>query len=201
MLISAITTTVLLFSQVVVDNKDPYSPLPQIAVQKCKHLKNASPKKKEKALAVAKILHKVEADEGIPGKMRGMILAAACLESGFSPKAKGDRKFSKSKKKPMAIGVLQMWPIYEKAYGVDRNDPQSSAVGWLRHIKRQVPKVKRQCKYKTLRRIWVAAWVTGIRYKKPGGRCHERPKHYRFFLKIRRIYEAQTKKSLTKSGK
>lgn len=203
MLISIITASVLITSQALPDKKDqdPFVSLPEIAVQNCKYLKNASPAKKAKALKVAKILHDVESNQGIPNKMRGMILSAACLESGFNPDAKGDRKFSKSKKKPMAIGVLQMWPVYERAYKVNRRDPRSSAIGWLHHIKRQVPKVRRQCKYRSVRKIWVAAWVTGIRYKKPGGRCHERPKHYRFFLKIRRIYEAQTKKSLTKSGK
>ena len=34
-----------------------------------------------------------------PPEMRGMLLAAACMESGFNPNARGDRKFSKSKKK------------------------------------------------------------------------------------------------------
>ena len=101
----------------------------------------------------------------------------------------------------MAVGVLQLWPWYERAYGVDRKDPKSAANAWLRHIKRQLPGVKRNCKHRTLKKIWVAAWVTGIRYKKPGGRCSERPKHYRFFKKIRRIYEIQTKKSIIKSGK
>ena len=195
------TIAALVLGQIDLDEKDPFRNLPEIAVQNCKHLKNATPDKKAKALAVAKMLHDVESVQSIPEKMRGMILSAACLESGFNPSAKGDRKFSKSKKKPMAIGVLQLWPWYEKYYRTNRRDPKSSASGWLRHIKRQVPKVKRQCKFRSIRKIWVAAWVTGIRYKKPGGRCYERPKHYRFFLKIRRIYEAQTRKSLTKSGK
>mgnify|MGYP001206156002 CR=1 FL=1 len=101
----------------------------------------------------------------------------------------------------MAIGVLQLWPWYERAYGVDRKDPKSAANAWLKHIKRQLSGVKRMCKHRSLRKVWVAAWVTGIRYKKTGGRCNERPKHYRFFKKIRRIYETQTKKSFIKSGK
>ena len=79
----------------------------------------------------------------------------------------------------MAIGILQQWPMYEKVYGTDRTDPVSAAMTWMQHIVRQIPKVKKQCRYRTDKRIWLAAWVTGIRYKKPGGRCNERPKHYR----------------------
>jgi len=129
-------------------------------------------------------LVKIEKSFNPPPEMRGMILAAACMESGFNPKAKGDRKFSKSKKTPMAIGILQMWPIYEKMFpGLDRTDPKQAAAGWMRHIANQIPKVKRRCRYKTDGRIWLAAWVTGIRYKKIGGRCKERPKHYRLLKK------------------
>ena len=124
-----------------------------------------------------------------PSKMKGMILAAACMESGFRPHAKGDRKFSKSKKKPMAIGVLQQWPYYETAYNTDRKDPRSAGMSWMTHIVRQIPKVKKQCRYKTDDRVWLAAWVTGIRYKKAGGRCKERPKHYRLLKKWHRQIE------------
>ena len=54
------------------------------------------------------------------------------------------RKFSKSKKKPMAIGILQLWPIYEKMYpGLDRTNPQQSAEAWMNHIVKKIPKVKR----------------------------------------------------------
>lgn len=125
-------------------------------------------------------LIKIERSFNPPPEMRGMLLAAACMESGYNPKAKGDKKFSKSKKKPMAIGILQMWPFYEKAYpGVDRTDPKSAATAWMQHIVKQLPKVKKTCKYKTDAKNWLAAWVTGIRSKKKGGRCNERPLHYR----------------------
>jgi hypothetical protein len=117
---------------------------------------------------------------GVPNSLRGMTLAAACSESGYNPKAKGDRKFSKSKKKPMAIGMFQLWPIYEKMYpGLSRTDPVASVEAWLDHIIKKIPKVKRQCKFKREKKIWVAAWVTGIRYKKKGGRCYEKPRHLR----------------------
>ena len=192
---------VAILSLITTSDFDSQLEMPKIAVENCKHLKKATEKRKREALKVAHVLYQVEKEMNIPITMRGMTLAAACLESGFSPDALGDRKFSKSKKKPMAVGVLQLWKWYEDTYGVNRKDPKSSVSGWLKHIKRQVPKVKKQCRYRSERRIWVAAWVTGIRYKKPGGRCKEKPRHYRYFLKIRKIYDIKTRKSLIISGK
>lgn len=171
------------------------------AISLCKNLKSASVEKVEAAREVAFILDDVEKQMQIPNEMRGMTLAAACSESGFNPSALGDRKFSKNGKKPMALGVLQLWPFYEKAYDTDRRDPRSSAESWLTHIKKMIPKVKRDCKYKTTKKIWVAAWVTGIRYKKPGGRCKEKPLHLKPFLRIRKSYETQIKNSLIHTGK
>ena len=200
MTVSMLIITLLTIESPIVDIKSQKT-LPEIAVSNCWHLKNAPDEKRKKALSVAQTIFDVEEDQKVPEKMRGMSLAAACLESGFNSKALGDRKFSKNKKKPMAVGVFQLWPWYERAYGVDRKDPAESAAAWIKHIKRQVPRIKRMCRHRSLEKVWVAAWVTGIRYKKPGGRCKERPKHYRFFRKIRKIYEAQTKKSLTILGK
>jgi len=132
-------------------------------------------------------LIEVEKSFNVPVELRGMILAAACKESGYNPQAKGDHKFSRDKKTPMAIGILQMWKIYEKMYpGLDRTDPKAAAIGWMSHINKQVPKVKRKCKYRRPVNIWVAAWVTGIRSKKPGGRCKERPTHLRLLKKWHR---------------
>jgi len=129
---------------------------------------------------IIKELIEVEKSFSPPPEMRGMLLAAACMESGFNPFAKGDRKFSKNKKKPMAIGILQQWPIYEKMYpGLDRTNPKQAATTWMKHIVKMIPKVKKTCGYKTDARVWLAAWVTGIRSKKVGGRCKERPLHYR----------------------
>jgi hypothetical protein len=152
--------------------------------------RSADPAKIDYSLLVKLI--EIEKSYNPPPAMRGMILAAACMESGYNPKAKGDRKFSKSKKKPMAIGILQMWPIYEKMFpGLKRTDPEAAAHGWMKHIVRQIPKVKRMCRYKTEDKIWLAAWVTGIRYKKKGGRCKEAPKHYRLLRKWHRNIEKQ----------
>lgn len=168
---------------------DAAHPIVSVAVDNCRYLKGASPKRIKLALEVANILFEVESRYDIPPKLKGMILSAGCVESGFNPKAKGDHRFSKSKKKPMAIGVLQLWKFYEKAYGIDRKDPKASAEAWMKHIARMVPKVKRQCRYRKPTKVWIAAWVTGIRYRKKGGRCKERPKHLRYLKKMHRIYD------------
>ena len=129
-------------------------------------------------------LIEIEKSYNPPPSMRGMLLAAACMESGYNPHATGDHKFSKSKKKPMAIGILQLWPVYEKIMpGLDRRNPEQAARAWMNHIVKKIPKVKKQCKYRTAKKIWLAAWVTGIRYKKAGGRCNERPLHYRLLTR------------------
>ena len=142
-------------------------------------------------------LIEVEKSFNPPTGMKGMILAAACMESKYNPKAKGDRKFSKDKKTPMAIGIFQLWPIYEKMYpGIDRTDPEAAAKAWMGHIVKQLPKVKKRCKYKTDDRTWLAAWVTGIRFKKPGGRCKEAPNHYRILKRWHRNIKRNRKKIL-----
>ena len=162
------------------DGPVTYDELKYYAMYHCKN-------NKEPSISIIETLIDVEKSFNPPPEMRGMILSAACMESGFNPRAKGDRKFSRDKKTPMAVGILQLWPIYEKMFpGMDRTNPKESAVAWMKHIVKKIPKVKRQCKYKTQKRIWLAAWVTGIRYKKPGGRCKERPKHYRLLRKWHR---------------
>ena len=130
-------------------------------------------------IALLDKLIEVEKEFNVAAEFRGMVLAAACQESKYNPVAKGDKKFSKNKKTPMAIGILQLWPFYERAYSVERTNPVESARAWMYHIVKQLPKVKRQCRYNKEYKLWVAAWVTGIRYKKPGGRCREVPKHLR----------------------
>lgn len=132
----------------------------------------------------AKLL-KVETEMSVPDEMRGMTLAAACVESGFNEKAEGDHRFSKDKKTPMAIGILQMWPCYEKAYKVNRRDVESSARGWLTHIARQLPSVRKRCNTKDDVNQWRLAWVHGVRAPKAGGRCNENVSHWYLFAKIK----------------
>ena len=171
----------------------------QMVEQARTNCRNRSPDKVD-----TKLLWKlvdIEKHYKVPRALQGMILSAACAESGYNPKAKGDRKFSKSKKKPMAIGLLQLWPIYEKMYpGLDRTDPIAAAHAWMKHIIRQIPKVKRKCKYRKERKIWVAAWVTGVRYYKPAGRCREKPKHLRILKKWQRAIKKKIRRAAPKSS-
>ncbi len=164
------------------DNSPTYEELHDEAIFSCPWAKMTVENQK-----IIELLIGIEKSFNPPPEMRGMLLAAACMESGYNPLAKGDRKFSKNKRTPMAIGILQMWPIYKKMFpGLDRTDPKQAAVGWMTHIVRQIPKVKKKCRYKTDAKIWLAAWVTGIRSKKAGGRCKERPNHYRILKKWHR---------------
>ena len=118
-----------------------YDELHDEALFNCPWAKMTSEKEK-----IISQLIEIEKSFNPPLEMRGMLLAAACMESGYNPLAKGDRKFSKSKKKPMAIGLLQQWPIYEKMYpGMDRTNPRDAAVTWMKHIVKMIPKVKRDC--------------------------------------------------------
>ena len=133
----------------------------------------------------AEKLMKIEEEMGVPSEMRGMTLAAACVESTFNSKAEGDHKFSKDKKTPVAIGILQLWPNYEKEYKIDRRDVESSARAWLKRIKGQVKPAERMCKTKSVTESWRVAWVTGVRAPKHGGRCKEYAIHWSFFKHLR----------------
>jgi hypothetical protein len=136
-------------------------------------------------------LAKIENSFNPPSKMRGMLLAATCHESGYSPVAKGDRKFSK-KGRAMAIGILQFWP-WAKKY-IDRKNPHQSAEFWMQRIVRQLPSIKRQCKgwrFKNRTRRWLAAWTKAVRAPKKSGRCYEKVKHYRLLKKWHRAIKKE----------
>ncbi len=118
---------------------------------------------------------RLEESAAVPRSLRGMILAAACSESGFEPDARGDHK----KGKPKAIGVLQLWPWWERHYGISRLNPMQSGEAWLTHILVQKDKAKRRCG-RRLRgeRLWTTAWIRAVRAPHPTGRCGQTPKHY-----------------------
>ena len=133
-----------------------------------------------------------------PQSLRGMLLAAACSESRYNPKALGDHKFSKHNR-PKAVGILQLWPWAKRAnytrFGksLDRRDPIQSAIFWMDNIKRKIAKVRKQCNFHNADRLWRAAWVTAVRYPKDGGRCYERTRHE----KLLQIWQKKVKKKRT----
>tara|TARA_Y100000034_G_C6788253_1_gene352738 strand:- start:91 stop:738 length:648 start_codon:yes stop_codon:yes gene_type:complete len=172
----------------------PWDPMTyeEIRKQAIHHCRNKSSEKIN--IAIIDLLISIEKEFDIPFEMRGMLLSAACHESGYNPNAKGDyRLTSTGKKRPKAIGILQFWPWAEKKKAIDRNDPAASARFWMQRIIERVPKAKKFCRFRNEKRQWLAAWVTAIRAPKEGGRCYEFPNHYRTLKKwhknIRRIRE------------
>jgi hypothetical protein len=120
---------------------------------------------------------------GVPPSLRGMLLAAACSESGFDPGAEGDDR----KGKAMAVGLLQMWPWWERHYGIDRRDAIQAAETWLVQVYDQLKKTRRRCG-RRLRgeKLWVTAWVRSVRAPRKDGRCHQVPKHFERFNRWRK---------------
>ena len=137
----------------------------------------------------------VEAEKrhNVPPNMRGMILASACHESGYNVNAKGDWRTIKRRGKNLriakAIGLFQMWPWWASPrgrYKIDRTDLLQTSDAYLKHITQQLPKVRKKCKIRSTKKLWVTAWVTAIRSPKANGRCHEKPKHYRLLRRWHR---------------
>ena len=165
-----------------------YKEIADISLKRCK---NAKQKYRNPKLIWDII--KIEKKYNVPPSMRGMLLASACMESGYNPNAEGDHRFSK-KKKPKAIGLFQMWSWWESkrwGYGIDRRKPLEAAEAYIQHIKKQLKKIR--CKFRSKKKRWVAAWVTAIRAPKQGGRCNEKPKHYRLLKKWHRSIIKQRK--------
>jgi hypothetical protein len=156
-----------------------YGELLEQAVYNCN---KAKPGKVDKTLI--KKLFQVEEKYKIPIELRGLLVAAACSESGYNPNAKGDRKFSK-KRTPKAIGMFQMWSWWEKRYKIDRRKPLDAAEAYMKHITKQLKTVDKKCKYrkKQTKKRWLSAWATAIRYPKKSGRCGEKPAYYRLLKK------------------
>ena len=162
--------------------------IPSIAIDTCKRVKAST---RATRLEVARKMYEVEKEFNVPPYFRGMTLAAACSESGFNPNALGDKS---RRGRYRAVGVLQLWPWWEKRYSVDRRDPVQSTRAWLNHIFKQIPKVKKRCKSRNANRVFVQAWVHAIRAPKAGGRCKERPLHLRHLKRIRKAIKKELNK-------
>ena len=157
-----------------------YEDLIYMAIHHCKNAKN-----KNIDEDILWDLVQVEAQYGVPEDLRGMLLAAACMESGYNTNAQGDHKFS-AQGKPKAIGIFQMWGWWETkkwGYGIDRRNHVEASHAYMQHIVKMVNKTKKRCGYKTEKKRWIAGWVTAIRSPKKGGRCDEYPNHYSLLKK------------------
>ena len=134
-------------------------------------------------------LLRIEKEIGVPPRLRGMTLAAACHESGFNPKAQGDWTTRHGRRYSRAKGLLQLWPWFANAYGTDRYDPRQSAEAWLLHIKRTVPKAKRFCGASP-HKAWLIAWALTARgpgrTAKDKWRCKDIVGHYKVLRRWKR---------------
>ena len=119
----------------------------------------------------------------IPEDLRGMLLAAACVESGYNARAKGDWKITfKTKKHPRAKGILQFWHWAEKEYGLNRLDPIQSAHVWMVHVANTRDKNRCRSYRLTNKQKWLGAWAQAVRgrlTKENRYRCFQRTKHWK----------------------
>jgi len=122
----------------------------------------------------------------IPDDLRGMLLAAACAESGYNPNAQGYWKVitkrNRKYKVPRAKGILQFWQWAEKKYALNRLDPINSAHVWMQHVVNSYN--KNRCKeYRlTEKQRWLGAWAQAVRgrlTKENRYRCFQRTKHWK----------------------
>ena len=147
-----------------------------------------------------KIIKKIIATErkyNLPASLRGMLLASACSESGYNPKALGDWRTRTRRGRKVrvakAVGLYQMWPWWETSYKVDRTTIVPATEAYMKHIVRQLKKIK--CKWRTPHRRWVAAWVTAIRAPSKSGRCDQKPKHLRTLKRWHRAIRKNNSRS------
>ena len=127
---------------------------------------------------------------GIPEDLRGMLLAAACVESGYDARAKGDWRITfKTKKHPRAKGILQFWHWAEKEYGLNRLDPIQSAHVWMIHVANVREKNRCRSYRLTNKQKWLGAWAQAVRgrlTKENRYRCFQRTKHWKKLRKWKR---------------
>ena len=97
-------------------------------------------------------LLRMEAKHKVPAYAKGITLAAACRESGYRAKPRrGDGG--------KAVGILQMWPWWERKYKIDRENVGQSVKAWLTQINRSVSKAKRKCKRPWRPWLIAQAWI------------------------------------------
>jgi hypothetical protein len=118
--------------------------------------------------------YRMEIDFGVPDAARGLLLSALCNESAyvFEP-GRGDEG--------RAVGILQFWPshkddirrVQKELYngevppGDSRLDHFASVTYWLRHLKKQVPRVRKHCRGKRgyesrEAMVWASANLTAV---------------------------------------
>ena len=141
--------------------------LVNIAASLCKNARKPVNK------AFLRVLMDYEVKHKVPSYARGIILAAACKESGFRAKP---RRGDKGK----AVGLLQMWPWWEKL-GVKRERPGPVVDAWLSHVNKSKKKARRKCKAPWRAWLVAQAWVSSG----PQGWTCRYSRHYRLLRRWR----------------
>jgi hypothetical protein len=137
-------------------------------------------------------LLRIETAAGFRGPARGLLVAAACNESGFNPAALGDWhdlitgvrcKNNTPGCAPRSYGILQFqgWAKRKiKRWATKPGDPRfdlvASATYWARHVVAQIPRVRRECGYPDELNTWRAAHRTAIVRPKCGRYRYRRGK-------------------------
>ena len=176
----------------VIEDEMAETPLEEAILNQAMKCGRARPDRLDRALL--RDMLRIEEGFDVPLRVRGMVLVAACHESGYDPLAAGDRKFN-ARGEPMAIGILQQWPWWASiARGrLNRRDPRSAARAWVAHVVKQVPKVKQRCRLTKPSQtddLWRVAWITAVRSPSKGGRCRDSSEHWARFLRWRPTWEA-----------
>ena len=89
--------------------------------------------------------------------------------------------------------MATVWNIRNTFKRFQKYDLGIFVVVCLRYSKntKKIWPVKRKCKFRAKKKVWIAAWVTAIRAPKAGGRCYEKPKHLRVLKKWKRAIKKQ----------
>lgn len=157
----------------------PEASLIDTAASLCKNARKPVNKAFLGELMALEVKHKV------PTYARGITLAAACRESGY--RANG-RKGDGGK----AVGILQMWPWWERAYPFKRTQALKAVDVWLTHINKSTKKARRKCKKPWRAWLIAQAWISSGPQK---WRCRY-SRHYRLLKRWRRL----VRKSLSASS-
>lgn len=178
------------------EDEDGESPLEEAILNRAEQCERAKTGKFNRDLL--RDMLRNEEDYKVPLQLRGMVLAAACVESGFDPNGEGDHKFSKDGKTPVALGILQQWPWWSKSPlgpKINRRNPRQASDAWLAHVAKQVPSVTRKCDFRASQTelVWRTAWVTGVRGPSKKPRCTQVSKHWTTFLAWRTAWEPMLK--------
>lgn len=166
-------------------------------------------------LAAFQAVYEAETTIGTPRRLRGWTLAAACHESGFRAKARGDWEARNptiggtpwascrglcaqlcargehpgGECRARSVGAFQWAGWVRRAGLTDRTDVLAAGLFLIERVRRQLSRTEAVCKrLDTPEALFVAAWVRAIRYPKPGdNRCDETPRAAR---RLRAFWDA-----------